>query len=112
MQTPAQDRTRGRVGFTGTVMETQVYSPRSPGDLVALAYVIACGDVRVHVTQMFDDMSQALRAQASMPAGSHLQAFGEAAHLHLRHGELHLATNDILTFKLQAEAGQQMPLAA
>jgi hypothetical protein len=112
VQTPAPDRTKGRVGFTGTVVETQIFPPRSNGDLVALTYVIACGDVRIHITQMFDGMDEALRAQRSMPAGSHLQAFGEAAHLQLRHGELHLATDHILTFKLQTDAGQQERLAA
>lgn len=103
VQTLAQDRTKGPVGLSGTVLESKVLHPRASGDLVALTITIICGQIRCHITKMFDKPQAARDGQALVPPGSHLTAFGQASDLSLHRGELHLTTSRVITYHLMSD---------
>lgn len=107
MQASARDRTKGPVGLSGTVLEARVIHPRASGDSATLEAAIQCGEIRCHVSKVFDSVADATKAMRLIPAGSHLSAFGEAPNLHMRGGELHLATQRWITYSLVSDFTQR-----
>lgn len=107
VQTSAQDHTKGPVGLSGTVVECHLVPPRIAGDQVPLVITIICGDIRCHITKVYDTQAEAKEVMRRLPVGSHLSAFGEAPNLRMRNGELHLATQRVITYSLVTDFTQR-----
>lgn len=107
VQTTTQDRTKGPVGLSGTVLDTKVLHPRIAGEQATLAVTIMCAAIRCHIHKAFDDAKSAIAALRQIPPGSHLSAFGEAHHFHMRNGELYLSTQRVITYSLVSDFTQR-----
>jgi hypothetical protein len=107
VQASALDRTKGPVGLSGTVLETRVVHPRSSGEPALLEISFQCNGIRCRVTQSHETAAHAKERQRNLPPGAHLTAFGEASNLYLQGGELHLATDRLITYQLTSDFTQK-----